>query len=308
MIRTKKTRRDDFSIPTARKLAERVGFNCSNPDCEAVTVGPGSEKGSSMKVGMAAHITAASPGGPRYNANLSPRERKSGENGIWLCTICGKAVDADESGHTVGQLRQWKRRAEKRAEQNLGLPTANSHFRLLPRDQTMYINVRRLQELAARSHIHLNTDVLKPIEPLLNMQGNLAAYIIEAERALKNLDLEALSFESLNSKADLESSIGQLITFLGKFRSRNAPKLKRDSSVPIVHPTGNLDKDHFAYKNYGRVRLALPLDSLWYASQSSIGFFRGNSSIMIRGLARVHSMNGSVVVASPLWLALPQMM
>ena len=295
--------RDDFSGLVKRKLAERVGFVCSNPDCEASTMGPSSRDAMTMNVGVAGHITAASPKGPRYNGKLTTRQRKAFRNGIWLCEVCGKIVDADESAHSVRQLLTWKQRAEHLARTRLGVPKANSHFHLLPNDQTMYINVRRFQELAQRDHLQINAGPLKENAPLLNMEG-LVGYVMENERALKTLYPEALLFDRLKTKTDLENSRGQLISFVGKFRSKNAPRL-RNGRVPIIHPTGNINKDHVAYKNYNSIRLVLPLDSLWYASQSAVAFFRGLSRIAVRGLARVHSVTSKVIVASPIWLALP---
>ena len=88
-------RRDDFTLRTKRILASRVGWRCSNPSCRALTVGPSSDPASSVSVGVAAHITAAARGGPRYDPKL-PREKRAGlQNGIWLCEVCGKLVDVD---------------------------------------------------------------------------------------------------------------------------------------------------------------------------------------------------------------------
>ena len=52
------------------------------------TVGPKANMGSSVSVGEAAHIYAASEGGPRFNPGMSEVERRSIENGIWLCSAC----------------------------------------------------------------------------------------------------------------------------------------------------------------------------------------------------------------------------
>jgi hypothetical protein len=55
-------------------------------------------------LGVAAHITAASPDGPRYDQNLSSEQRKSPDNGIWLCQNCAKLVDNDGKGSITGLL------------------------------------------------------------------------------------------------------------------------------------------------------------------------------------------------------------
>lgn len=290
-------------MPVKRRLAERVGFVCSNPDCKATTIGPSVKAHGTVNLGVAAHITAASPKGPRYDKKLTPRQRKSFNNGIWLCQTCGKAADADESAHTVLQLRRWKIRAEQEARMRMGVTESNSHFQLLPHDQTMYINVRRFQELARRNYVDVNAGPLKPGMQLLALGGSLAAFVMENERALKSLFPEALPFDSLRTKGDLERTLGNLIHFVGYFRSKNAPRLRKDGSVPAVHPSGDISEDHIIYKNHQHFRLILPLDPLWFASHSSVAFFRRRTPI--RGLARVHSLSGHNVIASPLWLALP---
>ena len=64
---------------------------------------------------MAAHITAASEGGPGFDASLTSEERKSFRNGIWLCQTCAKLIDSDATTYPVRLLSQWKEQAERRA-------------------------------------------------------------------------------------------------------------------------------------------------------------------------------------------------
>jgi hypothetical protein len=66
-------------------------------------------------VGVAAHITAAASGGPRFDTSLTPEERSDQSNGIWLCQTHGKQVDSDSGHFTVEMLRSWKRAAEQEA-------------------------------------------------------------------------------------------------------------------------------------------------------------------------------------------------
>jgi len=107
--------RDDFDANTKETLAKRVGYRCSNPDCRKLTSGPRSDPEKVLNIGVAAHITAASEGGPRYDADLSVEKRRSVKNGIWLCQSCAKLVDNDVERYTVEVLREWKRRAEQAA-------------------------------------------------------------------------------------------------------------------------------------------------------------------------------------------------
>jgi hypothetical protein len=106
--------RDEFPIEVKRKLAERAGHTCAV--CEKSTSGPGSDRNTSLSDGIAAHITAASKGGPRFDPTLSPRERSSIQNGIWACTQHGRLIDSDHPDYTVDLLRGLKRRQEDLAK------------------------------------------------------------------------------------------------------------------------------------------------------------------------------------------------
>ena len=107
--------RDDFSQSTKELLGNRVGWKCSNPNCRKATRGAGTEKTSVINIGVAAHITAASDGGPRYDKNMTVQERKSYENGIWLCQSCSKLIDSDVKRYTVDKLKKWKEISEQMA-------------------------------------------------------------------------------------------------------------------------------------------------------------------------------------------------
>jgi hypothetical protein len=115
----RKMARDDFTESSARILAERVGFLCSNPDCGKATIGPHSNVLKSLKKGEAAHITAASPDGPRYDARLTSDDRRSIRNGIWLCSSCHTLIDKDEIRFTTDVVRAWKKQAEQEAFRRL---------------------------------------------------------------------------------------------------------------------------------------------------------------------------------------------
>ena len=112
--------RDDFSVGVKEKLAARVGFHCSNPQCRASTSGPHLDSSKVINIGVAAHICAASPGGRRYDPAQSPEQRRSIDNGIWLCQTCAKLIDSDEATFTPTALRGLKRQAEGEARLRLG--------------------------------------------------------------------------------------------------------------------------------------------------------------------------------------------
>src|SRR3712207_2023279 len=100
--------RDDFSEDVKRAIAARVGNRCSNPECDKQTSGPQIDPTKALNIGVAAHITAASPGGPRYDSRLIPEERRHATNAIWLCQNCAKLIDNEPKRFSVEELRQWK--------------------------------------------------------------------------------------------------------------------------------------------------------------------------------------------------------
>ncbi|GHO98715.1 hypothetical protein KSF_087630 [Reticulibacter mediterranei] len=71
-----------------------------------------SDENKAVNIGFAAHITAAAPGGERYDPTLSAQERGSAHNGIWLCGTCAKLIDSDSQKYTIELLRAWKIIAE----------------------------------------------------------------------------------------------------------------------------------------------------------------------------------------------------
>ncbi len=107
--------RDDFKGKTKDTLARRVGMRCSNPSCQIATTGPHSDPTKAINVGVAAHIAAASVGGPRFDTTMSQAARTSINNGIWLCQNCARLVDSDEARFTVEDLQNWKKEAEESA-------------------------------------------------------------------------------------------------------------------------------------------------------------------------------------------------
>jgi hypothetical protein len=106
--------RDEFSQPTIRQIAQRAGYRCSNPSCLRPTIGPDG-RDNTANIGVAAHITAAAEGGPRYDSAMTSEERSAAENGIWLCQTCSRLIDVDLASHPTEQLREWKTLAEMRA-------------------------------------------------------------------------------------------------------------------------------------------------------------------------------------------------
>src|SRR5689334_6418496 len=116
-----KSQRDNFSVAVVRDVRDRTGNLCSQPECRKATVGADQSTSTGVKIiGVAAHIRAASPGGPRFDASQTPAERSSIENAIWLCASCSVLIDKnDGQDFPVPKLEEWKRRAEARSAKAL---------------------------------------------------------------------------------------------------------------------------------------------------------------------------------------------
>lgn len=113
--------RDNFSSKVIKHSKERVNLLCSNPDCRVPTHAPSSKSNDAINnIGKAAHICAASEGGPRYDAEMTAELRKSIDNAIWLCGICADKIDRDVISYPVALLKQWKEQAEKHAKNEQG--------------------------------------------------------------------------------------------------------------------------------------------------------------------------------------------
>lgn len=121
MAREKPTRtRDEFTETTKRIMAERVAWRCSFPNCNKITIGP--QKGDetkSMNLGEAAHITAASLEGPRYDKDLDRTQRRAITNGVWMCRPHARFIDTDYKEYSAATLNIWKKQAEGMAYEYL---------------------------------------------------------------------------------------------------------------------------------------------------------------------------------------------
>lgn len=127
--------RDEFSENTKKILSWRVGGICSNPNCKVSTLGPQSNSSKVTNIGVAAHITAASEDGPRYDAALTSAGRKSPENGIWLCQNCAKLIDSDPTKYPLELIIEWKNEAESAALMRLGARLEHDHHTSFSKEQ-----------------------------------------------------------------------------------------------------------------------------------------------------------------------------
>ena len=122
LMKTTMSDRDDFPEKVKRIVAQRAAYFCSRPECRKLTIGPHSDPEKALSDGVAAHICAASPGGPRFDATQTEDERRSLDNAIWLCHSCSDLVDKDEQAFPKEVLRKWKCLHNKFISDSGGVP------------------------------------------------------------------------------------------------------------------------------------------------------------------------------------------
>ncbi len=112
---------DDFSPVTIRDLQKRAAFICSNPSCRSLTIAPSCENEEDyIYIGIASHITASALKGPRYDPDITSKQRRSIANGIFLCSSCAIMIDKNNGqDFSVALLREWKKTHEEWIRANL---------------------------------------------------------------------------------------------------------------------------------------------------------------------------------------------
>jgi len=188
--------RDDFDRVTKEVLARRVAHRCSNPECRKLTSGPQTDPTKSLNIGVAAHITAAAPGGPRYAISLSPQERKAINNGIWLCQNCAKIIDSDEARFSADTLRTWKRMAEEAARMEVESSSQFDTDNIItasykPLYRTLFNRVQFLHEIQNDTDIDL---LVKKVDELIDFVASLSIGAFYSQKLASLLRQPAYGF------------------------------------------------------------------------------------------------------------------
>jgi len=104
-----------YTLITIKRLFLLSCNQCANPDCDN-SLEARDEKTIIAKI---CHIEAASPDGPRYNAEMTDDERRDFDNLILLCDECHSIIDnkENENKYTVILLKEWKRNHEDKCRQ-----------------------------------------------------------------------------------------------------------------------------------------------------------------------------------------------
>lgn len=148
-------------------------------------------------VGNAAHITAASESGPRYDHLMSSADRKSIENGIWLCTQCADLIDKEQGiSYSVELIRSWKQKAEKEVENAALLSAALQNPKWLGSIRTPhYINVTRV--LTLNCSVDLSEATSHEIAAGFPKEGYILPELVEVTQILRGLSIKSIDVRQL---------------------------------------------------------------------------------------------------------------
>ncbi len=233
-----KPSRDEFSAKTKRDLAARAGHVCCFPKCGSTTSGPSAEAHhASVNLGEACHIRAAAsgPGARRYDPSMTSDERRSIENGIWMCRTHAKLIDSDEATYTVEQLHRWKHEAEARAELRLRSGSAAAQWGAISRSESgsspRHIELKREKLDCLRAEEAITADAEKKFELRKKIEA-LEAEIADDEALEAKLPPPRLSpaVEAVRSaRAVIETGLAGLAS-----GSRGGRPTYEDIEVPFT--------------------------------------------------------------------------
>ena len=225
--------RDEFNAETKRTLARRVGDVCSNPGCRNGTAGPHSDHTKSVNRGKACHITAAAPGGARFDPSLSSGERSSINNGIWLCDDCADMVDKDSQLFSVARLHSWKHAAEQSA-----LARGTTRSPATERDRVLLELPIKREELDGQSVARL----LASVEDLTGYESGLVVILqIRSGSTLVSLALPFGGGEFLVQKLQENRTILGVLVSQARLLARvhrKEPQLQSLDLADIAGPIG----------------------------------------------------------------------
>ncbi|MGZ3237096.1 MAG: hypothetical protein ACXWIN_00340 [Burkholderiaceae bacterium] len=192
--------RDNFTAKVGRTLERRVNGHCSRPGCGVPTSGPNSDPDKASSMGIAAHICAAAPGGPRYDPGMTPLQRAGSANGIWLCANCSILIDRDETEFTVALLQAWKTQAEKKADQDLGkTPVSRHDYELLQNIVLGDFPKKRIANAVA-DICRLSAEAIEKIDPRFSVdishQDGQTSYVLNAKEPVNGQVHVGIDFQS----------------------------------------------------------------------------------------------------------------
>ena len=100
--------RDTISIKDRSKLLLESGNRCAIPECRKELLSDKTSNDDKSIIAELAHIRGKSPGGPRYDKNMTDKERDAYPNRILVCGNCHKVIDDQLNTYTTEKLCKIK--------------------------------------------------------------------------------------------------------------------------------------------------------------------------------------------------------
>ncbi len=231
---------NDFSDKIKNLAGRSVGFRCCFPDCNRLLVSR--KKNSSELINLAeyAHIAAASPGGPRYDPNLSSDEIKSYDNCIVMCGVHHHLIDNDPSEYTTNKLKEWKFIAEERTRQEALNPKnidsgeeLEALFMSLLKTGDFDIISTKINDFKDIQNHNLNEIIIRYRIILAcifrkECHDDIKSYI---ELGYKNIDDIVLTLIEFDNKKEIESLIDLIISDDLKYVAQQVVKSKTEDLI-----------------------------------------------------------------------------
>jgi len=98
------------NVATVKRLFAVSGNRCAFPGCASPLV----DEASGKVTGRICHITADTPGGPRYDPEQSEKERHGFDNLVLMCPLHHDVTDGSPGTYTAERLREIKARHQAR--------------------------------------------------------------------------------------------------------------------------------------------------------------------------------------------------
>ncbi|PEC09882.1 hypothetical protein [Bacillus toyonensis] len=222
------TNRDEFSASVKKKLASRAGYVCSFPACDELTIGPASNEQGTVMTGEAAHITAASPNGPRYDPMMSPIERKSVSNGIWMCKKHARVIDVDKTQYTVPELKKWKESHETKIKyQQQGIKINKGFLTKIKISNIARIHGEENVDLGKNTLLFGNMSTGKSIicELIAGLEKNQLLWRWKQKRNVGN------------TYAEIEIFDGEITSFMVNVYEKQIRYYVNSNEYPLINPT-----------------------------------------------------------------------
>jgi hypothetical protein len=288
--------RGHFSPVIRQTLIFRAGAKCARPECGRATVGPSKNLGSKAQVlGEAAHICGASPGGARYDSEQSDEERHGVENGLWLCERCAAAIDKNGGADfSVEELKLWKRASERAALERLNRHADQVRDNCV--ESLIYINIPRLHHYAGLSN--QSTGLPHYFDDGIPGEGYIAPQLYGLEQAIARLRFPAFDWQEAIGLVD--DPTGMLVSFEGRFRTKNGPDGSRDRAERDL---SNYKTAPHIYQKGKGTTLILPYDPKFVTTCTAMVELT-SGQVRVGGFASVKFRKGDEVIASPFIIGL----